>query len=147
MVALGLCGCADYSPITAGGGYSSWQCPGVSWQWQFLLQSTGSKRGFNNFSSWAGSLRCSSFIAPRHVKSSQTRDRACVPYISRWVLIHCTTRGVPIFCISDVLTSWGIADPEETTLQGWPVPKDGESLAREHAFPIGPVQCWLLSRG
>ena len=70
----GLCGCTEYSQITASGGYSSLQCPAILLQWQFLLQSTGSKRGFSNSGSWAGSLWCSSFIALRHVKSSQTRD-------------------------------------------------------------------------
>ena len=34
-------------------------------------------------------------VAPRHVESSLTRDRTCVPCMGRWILIHCTTREVP----------------------------------------------------
>ena len=34
-------------------------------------------------------------VALRHVGSSQTRDRTCVPCIGRWILNHCTTREVP----------------------------------------------------
>jgi len=33
--------------------------------------------------------------APRHVESSQTRDRTSVPCIARQILIHCTTRKAP----------------------------------------------------
>ena len=32
------------------------------------------------------------FIAPRHVGSSRTRARTCVPCIGRWTPNHCTTR-------------------------------------------------------
>ena len=31
-------------------------------------------------------------VAPRHVGSSQTRARTCVPCIGRQILNHCTTR-------------------------------------------------------
>ena len=31
-------------------------------------------------------------VAPRHVGSSQTRDRTRVPCIGRWILNHCATR-------------------------------------------------------
>ena len=34
-------------------------------------------------------------MAPRHVGSSRTRDRTCVPCVGRRVLNHCTTREVP----------------------------------------------------
>ena len=30
--------------------------------------------------------------SPRHVTSSPTRDRTCVPWVGRQILIHCTTR-------------------------------------------------------
>ena len=36
-------------------------------------------------------------VALLHVESSQTRDRTCVPCISRRILYHCTTREVQIF--------------------------------------------------
>ena len=42
--------------------------------------------GLNSCGVWA--------VAPRHVGSSQTRDRTCVPCIGRWILIHWTTREV-----------------------------------------------------
>ena len=35
-------------------------------------------------------------VAPRHVGSSQTRDRAHVPCIGRQILNQCTTREAPI---------------------------------------------------
>ena len=34
-------------------------------------------------------------VAPRHVGSSRTRARTCVPCIGRWILNHCATREVP----------------------------------------------------
>ena len=43
--------------------------------------------------------------APRHVGSSQTRDRTHVPCIGRWILNHCTTREVPLCLISTVQQS------------------------------------------
>ena len=33
-------------------------------------------------------------VAPRHVGSSRTRGRTCVPCIGRQILNHCTTREV-----------------------------------------------------
>ena len=39
---------------------------------------------------------CTGLVALRHVDSSQTRDRTCVLCISRWILIHRTTREVPL---------------------------------------------------
>ena len=38
-------------------------------------------------------------VAPRHVGSSQTRARTCVPYIGRQILNHCATREAPILQI------------------------------------------------
>lgn len=47
-------------------------------------------------------LECAGFVAvalrlsaPQYVESSQTRERSCVPWIGRWILIHCTTGKVP----------------------------------------------------
>ena len=34
-------------------------------------------------------------VAPKHVEPSRIRDQTCVPWIGRWILIHCTTREVP----------------------------------------------------
>ena len=31
-------------------------------------------------------------VAPQHVGSSWPKDTTCVPYIGRWLLIHCATR-------------------------------------------------------
>ena len=39
---------------------------------------------------WAQQLWC------RGLEASWTRDQTCVPCIDRWVLIHCTTREVPV---------------------------------------------------
>ena len=69
------------SLVAASGGYSSLWCSGFSLRWILLLRSTGSRR--------AGA------VAPRHVGSSWTRDRTCVPCIGRRILNHCATRAVP----------------------------------------------------
>ena len=37
-------------------------------------------------------------VAPRHVGSSQTRARTCVPCIGRQILNHCATREARLFC-------------------------------------------------
>ena len=37
---------------------------------------------------------CEGLETPQHVESSWTRDRIYVPYIGRWILIHCTIREV-----------------------------------------------------
>ena len=39
----------------------------------------------------ARGLRGCGLIVPRHVESSQTRDRTRVPCIGRWILNHCIT--------------------------------------------------------
>ena len=41
-------------------------------------------------------------VALRHVGSSRTRDRTCVPYTARQVLNHWTIREVPKKCILSV---------------------------------------------
>ena len=38
------------------------------------------------------------FVALRHVRSSQTMDRTCVPCIGRQILNHWTTREAPLLC-------------------------------------------------
>ena len=44
---------------------------------------------------WACVVVAHRLGAPRHVGSSQTRDRTHVPCIVRWILSHWTTREVP----------------------------------------------------
>ena len=59
-----------------------------------VLQLTGSR--VHGLLGWHGGL-----VAPRHVESSQTWDQICVPCISKQILIHHTTKEVPIvgFCL------------------------------------------------
>ena len=42
---------------------------------------------------------CMGLVAPWLVESSWTRDQTHIPCIGRWILIHCTTREVPITAI------------------------------------------------
>ena len=44
---------------------------------------------------WLMCLWHMGLVAPRHVGSSWIRDRTCVSYIGRQILIHCTTKEVP----------------------------------------------------
>ena len=69
-------------------GYSSLRYVGVSSWWPLLLQGMGSRaRGLQ----W---LWLMGLVPPRHVESSQTRNRARVSSIGKWVLSHRTTREV-----------------------------------------------------
>ena len=52
-----------------------------------MLQSTGARVQVL-------SSGCTGWVAPRHVGSSQTRDRTRVPCNGWWIPIHCTTREV-----------------------------------------------------
>ena len=80
------------SLVVASGRHSSSRCAGLSLSRPLLLRSTGSRR--------AGSVIVAHGpVAPRHVGSSQTRARTCVPCIGRWVLNHCATREAPNFLI------------------------------------------------
>ena len=84
------------------------QCMGFSLQWLLLLQSTGFRcMGFSSCSTQAQQLWLSgpkawpqslwpTQLLPRIVESSWTRDRTHVPCTGRWILIHGTTREVPI---------------------------------------------------
>ena len=85
--------------IAASEGYSSLQCTGFSLQWLFVLRSTGFRRaGFSSCGTQAQSLwhtKLTGLVAPRHVRSSRTRDRTRVPCIGRQILNHCATREVP----------------------------------------------------
>ena len=96
------------SLVVASGGYSSLWCTGFSLQWLLLLRSTGSRlAGFSSCGMraqqlWLAGPRaqtqqlwCMGLVASRHVGSSWTRARTCVPCIDRQILNHCTTREVP----------------------------------------------------
>ena len=96
------------SLVAASGGYSSLWWAGFSLRWLLLLWSTGSRHaasvvvthGLSSCRSRALERRLSScgaraWVAPRHVGSSQTRDRTRVPSIGRQILKHCVTREVP----------------------------------------------------
>ena len=101
---------ADFSVVVASGGYSSLWCTGFSLQWLLIaehglyvhrlqqLWHVGSvvvARGLSSCGSRAQQLWHTGFVAPRHVGSSRTRARTCVPCIGRRILNHCTTREVP----------------------------------------------------
>ena len=103
------------SLVVASRGYSSLQCVGFSLRRLLLLRSMGSRRtGFSSCGTraqqlWlvgskaqAQQLWHTGLVAPRHVGSSQSRARTCVPYIGRQILNHCATREVPAFtfCLS-----------------------------------------------
>ena len=105
LAVLGLCCCAWASSSCGERGYSSLWCAGFLLWWLVLLQSTGSRcTGFSSCGTraqqlWlAGSraqaqqLWCTGLVALRHVGSSCTRARTCVPCIGRRILNHCTTR-------------------------------------------------------
>ena len=62
-------------------------CGGFSLRWPLLLQGMGSRAR----TSVLGRM---GFLALRHVGSSQTRDRTCVPSIGRRIPNHWTTREV-----------------------------------------------------
>ena len=47
---------------------------------------------------------CTGLVAPRHVRSSWTRDRTCVPCIGRRILNHCATREVLCGCYFKTLS-------------------------------------------
>ena len=92
-VFVAVCG---LSLVAASGGYSSLRCMGFSLCWLLLLWSTGSRHtGFSSCGTRAQQLWCRGLVAPRHVGSSWTTARTCIPCIGRWILYHCTTREVP----------------------------------------------------
>ena len=84
-----------FSRSGEGGGYCLLPCVGFSLQWLLLLQSTGSRHvGFSSCSMWAQYLCHTGLVDPRHVASSQTRDRTHVSCIDRQILILWATREV-----------------------------------------------------
>ena len=87
--------CAGFSLVLANGGYSPLQCSGFSLQWLLLLKLPGSRMQ-------AQQLRRTGLVAPRHVESSLTRDRTCVPCIGRWILYHWTTSEVSNYSYREI---------------------------------------------
>ena len=73
------------SPAVVSGGHSSSRCAGLSLSWPLLL-------GAQAPDAQAQQLWLTGPVAPRHVGSSQTRARTCVPCIGRQTLKNCTTR-------------------------------------------------------
>ena len=97
-----------FSLVAANEGYFLQQCSGFSLRWLLLLQSTGSRYvGFSSCGTRASvvvarglqQLWCLGLVALRHVGSSQTRARTCVPCIGRQILNHCATREVPRYTV------------------------------------------------
>ena len=66
------------SLVAASRGYSWLQCAGFSLWWLLLWRSTDSRAQ----AQW---LWCAGLVAPRHVGSSRTRARTCVPCIGRQI--------------------------------------------------------------
>ena len=112
MAVLGPRFCARALSSCGKWGHSSSRCAGLSLSRLLLLRSTGSRRAGSAIVAHGPS--CS---APRHVGSSQTRARTCVPCISRQILNHCTTREAPVL-FSDSLV--GIVGVEGSSR--WPRP-------------------------
>ena len=97
------------SLVAVSGGYSVLWCTGFSLLWLLLLWSMGSRcAGFSSCGTWAQQLWLTGsrgqalqlwrmgLVAPRHMGSSRTRARTCVPCIGRQILNHCATREVPL---------------------------------------------------
>ena len=95
------------SLVATSRGYSSLRCSGFSLRWLLLLQSMGSRHaGFSSCGTRAQQLWHTGLAAPRHVGSSQTRDRTHIPCTGRWILNHCTTREVPITIHLEMQILW-----------------------------------------
>ena len=59
-------------------------------------------------------------VAPRHVESSLTRDRTCVPHIGRQILYHHATREVPSIL---TFTNFSVSPAElRRHCTGWEMP-------------------------
>ena len=79
--------------------------------------------------------------SPRHVTSSPTRDRTCVPWVGRQILIHCTTREdlktfFWMWTIFKVFTELLTTLPLFDVLFSWPRRKwDFSSPTRDQTLP------------
>ena len=68
--------------------------------WLALLRSMGSRSsGFSSCSVWAQQFWHRSFVAQRHVGSSWTRDKICIPWTDRQILNHWTTWEVHFYSL------------------------------------------------
>ena len=116
--ALGL------SLVASSWGCSSFQCAGFSCGGFFCCRTW--TLGTQTQQLWRTGL-----VAPRHVESSQARDRTCFPCIGGWILIHCATREV-LLSPSSLLTAAAAAkslqscptlcDPIDGSPPGSPAP-------------------------
>ena len=102
LVALGLCWCAQLSPVAENREYSLVaRCVGFWLRWLLLLWSTGSRA--HSFSSCAprvestGSMVAAQGLTLWHVESSQTRDWTLVSCIGRSLLYQWATRETSLF--------------------------------------------------
>ena len=77
-----------------------------SWDKRGLLSSCSVRAshgdGFSSCGAWVLEHRLNScgLVAPRHVESSQIRNRSHVSCIGRWILYHWATREAPILHFS-----------------------------------------------
>ena len=88
------------SLVAASGGYSSLWCTGFSLWWLLCVEHRLQVCRLQQL--WLAGSRAQAqwlwrtgLAAPRHVGSSWTRARTCVPCIGRQILNHCATREVP----------------------------------------------------
>ena len=70
-------------------------------------------------------------VAPRHVGSSRTRGRTCVPCIGRRILNHCTTREA-LAALQNYLGSFKNTDPQ---LQSKPIKSRSLGMRSFKQFP------------
>ena len=88
LVAWGLCGCMWISLTARSWAPFTVQCTAFC-QRRLLMCSTGS----GGQAQWLGNTGSG---APQHLESSQIRDQIQVPSLGRRILIHCTTKEVPL---------------------------------------------------
>ena len=93
--------CTGFSLVAASGGFSLMWCVGFSCCWACAL-------GWEGFrSTQAQYLWLAGLVSLRHVGSPRTRDWTHVPFIGRWILIHCATReALHHSCLDFFLRSW-----------------------------------------
>ena len=70
------------------------------------LTITASRCGAQAPDAQAQQLWLTGLVAPRHVGSSQTRARTCVPCIGRQILNHCATREALVCIFSPKVSSY-----------------------------------------
>ena len=109
------------SLAAASRGYTWSTCTGFSFRWRLLLWSAGSVVHRLHYCSLrAQKLWPTGLVPLRHVGSSQTRGWTGVPWVSRQILIQCTTREVPALCFDAHwrFGPWG----------HWPYTRDGRAV-------------------